>query len=138
MIVFRERSHFDLARLFSALQDIVVEIARRLHERGHLPSPDDIFFLTEAEVRAWLGGQPPPLDDVKRLVRRRRDLRRGQRTVAKRAFPPDASASAGDVLRGNGASSGVVRGKARIIREEREFDRLGPGEILVCQYTNPA
>ena len=139
VIIFRERSHFDLARLFSALQDIVAEIARRLHERGHLPSPDDIFFLTEAEVRAWLAGQPPPLDDVKRLVRCRRatyGVVNGR--WQKRAFPPDESGSAGDVLRGNGASSGVVRGKARIIREEREFDRLRPGEILVCQYTNPA
>ena len=44
----------------------------------------------------------------------------------------------GDVLRGNGASSGVIRGKARILREERDFERLRPGEILVCRYTNPA
>lgn len=137
--VFRERSHFDLARLFSALQDIVAEIARRLHERGHLPGPDDIFFLTEAEVRAWLGGQAPPLDDVKRLVRRRRatyGVISGR--WQKWAFPADKSGSAGDVLRGNGASSGVVRGMARILRDEREFARLRRGEILVCRYTNPA
>jgi rifampicin phosphotransferase len=42
------------------------------------------------------------------------------------------------VLRGNAASSGVVRGRARIIRDEREFGRLQAGEILVCRYTNPA
>jgi pyruvate,water dikinase len=32
----------------------------------------------------------------------------------------------------------VVRGRARVIRDEQEFARLQRGEILVCQYTNPA
>jgi pyruvate,water dikinase len=136
-IVFRERSHFDLARSFTALQAIVAEIARRLHERGQLPTPDDIFYLTEAEVRAWLRGEAPPRGEVKRLVRRRRatyGVVNGR--WQKRAF--QAGAALGNELRGTGASSGVVRGKARIVRDEREFGRLQAGEILVCRYTNPA
>jgi pyruvate,water dikinase len=32
----------------------------------------------------------------------------------------------------------VVRGKARVVRDESEFGRLRAGEILVCRYTNPA
>ncbi|WP_232380113.1 PEP/pyruvate-binding domain-containing protein [Polyangium fumosum] len=138
-IVFRERSHFDLARVFSAMQAIVAEIARRLHERGHLPSPDDIFYLTEAEIRAWLREGPPPFSEVKRLVQRRRatyGVVNGK--WQKRAFEVGAEGASDSELRGTGASSGVVRGRARIIRDEREFGRLKPGEILVCRYTNPA
>ncbi|AUX23272.1 pyruvate, water dikinase [Sorangium cellulosum] len=138
-IVFRERSHFDLMRSFSALQAIVAELARRLHERGHLPGPDDIFYLTDAEVRAWLRGEAPPLDEARRLVRRRRatyGVVNGR--WQKRAFQPAAGGAAGGELRGVGASSGVVRGRARIVRDEREFERLKAGEILVCRYTNPA
>ncbi|KYG03857.1 pyruvate kinase [Sorangium cellulosum] len=138
-IVFRERTHFDLVRSYSALQAIVAEIARRLVERGHLPSPDDVFYLTEGEVRAWLTGEAPPLDQVKRLVQRRRATygvvnARWQRT----AFEMGGGGAPGDELRGVGASSGVVRGKARIVRDAREFERLKAGEILVCRYTNPA
>ncbi|EYF01776.1 PEP/pyruvate-binding domain-containing protein [Chondromyces apiculatus] len=137
--VFRERSHYDLTRPISAMQAVIAEIARRLHERGHLPNPEDVFYLTEAEVRAWLGGEAPPRGEVEALVRRRRATYavvngRWQR----RAHPPDAAGTSGSELRGVGASSGVVRGKARIVREEREFARLKPGEILVCPYTNPA
>ncbi|EYF07265.1 PEP/pyruvate-binding domain-containing protein [Chondromyces apiculatus] len=137
-IIYRERSHFDLARSFSAMQAVVADIARRLHERGQLPTPDDIFYLTEAEVRAWLRGSAPPLDEVKRLVRRRRatyGVVNGR--WQKRAFQNAASAS-GNELRGTGASSGVVRGMARIVRSEHEFERLKAGEILVCRYTNPS
>ena len=138
-IVYRERSHYDLARLFTALQAIVAEIARRLHERGHLPSPDDVFYLTEAEMRAWLLGQAPPLDEVKRLVRRRRatyGVVNGR--WQKRAFKAGAGDGSKSELRGIGASSGVVRGRARIVRDASEFGRLKAGEILVCRYTNPA
>ncbi|WP_233561981.1 PEP/pyruvate-binding domain-containing protein [Sorangium cellulosum] len=137
-ILFRERSHFDVVRSFSALQAIVAELARRLHERGRLPVADDIFYLTDAEVRAWIRGEAPPLDEVKRLVRRRRatyGVVNGR--WQKRAFRAGAGGS-GSELRGSGASSGVVRGKARIVRDEREFERLKAGEILVCPYTNPA
>ncbi|WP_437321743.1 PEP/pyruvate-binding domain-containing protein [Sorangium sp. So ce385] len=138
-IAFRERTHFDLVRSYSALQAIVAEIARRLVERGHLPSSDDVFYLTEAEVRAWLTGTAPPLDEVKRLVQRRRATygvvnARWQRT----AFEMGGGGAPGDELRGVGASSGVVRGKARIVRDAGEFERLKAGEILVCRYTNPA
>ncbi|WP_438011749.1 PEP/pyruvate-binding domain-containing protein [Sorangium sp. So ce321] len=138
-IVFRERSHFDLMRAFSALQAILAEVARRLHERGRLPAPDDIFYLTEAELRAWLLGEAPPLDEAKRLVRRRRTtygVVNGR--WQKRAFQARAGGASGNELRGIGASSGVVRGRARIVRDEREFARLKAGEILVCRYTNPS
>ncbi|MBZ5710032.1 PEP/pyruvate-binding domain-containing protein [Nannocystis pusilla] len=138
-IVFRERSHFDLARLFSALQDIIAALARRLHERGHLPVPEDIFYLTRAELRSWLEGQVPSRGEVERLVRRRRA------TYAvvngrwqKWAFAAGSQGGAADVLRGVGASSGVVRGRARVICDEHGFERLRAGEILVCRYTNPA
>lgn len=139
VVVFRERSHFDLARLFTALQDIIAELARRLRERGHLPDPEDIFYITEAELRAWLTRQPPTREEIERLLRRRRA------TYAvvngrwqKWAFSSGNQAGAANVLQGVGASSGVVRGKARVIRDEHEFERLQAGEILVCRYTNPA
>ncbi|WP_437972114.1 PEP/pyruvate-binding domain-containing protein [Sorangium sp. So ce260] len=139
-IVFRERTHFDLVRSFSALQAIVAEVARRLCERGHLPGPDDVFYLTEAELRAWIQGAAPPLDEVKRLVRRRRATYGvvNARWQKKALGSSVAGGASGDELRGIGASSGVVRGKARIVRDVGEFERLKAGEILVCRYTNPA
>ena len=42
------------------------------------------------------------------------------------------------MLRGTGASSGMVSGPCRIITDPRDFVRLNPGDILVAQYTNPA
>jgi len=48
-----------------------------------------------------------------------------------------SSDGASNELRGFAASSGVVEGPARIVRSVEEIGRLQPGDILVCQVTNP-
>jgi pyruvate,water dikinase len=40
-------------------------------------------------------------------------------------------------VRGFAASAGVVEGIARIVKSVEEISRLQPGDILVCQVTNP-
>ena len=44
---------------------------------------------------------------------------------------------ASNEVRGFAASSGVVEGIARIVKSVDEIKRLQPGDILVCQVTNP-
>jgi pyruvate,water dikinase len=43
----------------------------------------------------------------------------------------------GKEVRGFAASRGVVEGTARIVKSVKEISRLQPGDILVCQITNP-
>jgi pyruvate, water dikinase len=47
------------------------------------------------------------------------------------------SGADGNEVRGFAASSGVVEGPARIVKSVDEISRLKPGDILVCQITNP-
>jgi pyruvate, water dikinase len=54
----------------------------------------------------------------------------------------DAWLAAGDgnvsnEIRGFAASNGVVEGPACVVRSVEEISRLKPGDILVCQVTNP-
>lgn len=139
-IVFRERTHFDIVRVFSALYAIAVETGRRLTDRGLLPSIDDVFYLGENDMRAWLLRKAPPVEDAHTLIKRRRATYRvvngrWQKLMFRKAVSnPDAP----NELRGTGASAGVVQARARVILDESEFGRLQPGEVLVCRYTNPA
>jgi pyruvate,water dikinase len=43
----------------------------------------------------------------------------------------------GREIKGQAASKGVVRGRARVLRDLGEAERLQPGEILVCATTAP-
>jgi rifampicin phosphotransferase len=44
----------------------------------------------------------------------------------------------GHLFTGIPASPGRYTGRVRVIRDESEFDRLQPGEVLVCPITSPA
>ncbi|WP_438008277.1 PEP/pyruvate-binding domain-containing protein [Sorangium sp. So ce321] len=134
--VFREDSHFDLTRPLSAMQTLVAELGRRLHDRGLLPTATDVFQLSEQEAKAWLLGRAPPKEEIEALLKRRRATYQVVNTRWQKQRMQGGGT--GDELRGTGASSGVVRARARLVRGEHQFDRLRPGEILVCSYTNPS
>lgn len=136
LTAFREHSHFDLTRPLSALQDIAAEWGRRLTERGVLRDPDEVFYLTHEEVRAWLLGQAPEAKEVRELVKRR--LATYQIANTRWQAERLQGTTQGGSLKGIATSPGVVRGRARIVRGERQFDLLQPAEVLVCSYTNPA
>ncbi len=42
------------------------------------------------------------------------------------------------LLRGLGASAGVVEGIARLVQSPEQFDQVTKGDVLVCKMTNPA
>jgi pyruvate,water dikinase len=50
--------------------------------------------------------------------------------------PAERLQQTGATLKGMGASRGVVRAPARVIRDLSEADRLQPGEVLVCETTS--
>lgn len=136
LTAFREHSHFDLTRPLSALQDIAAEWGRRLAARGVLGEPEDVFYLTHDEVRAWLLGEAPAPEDVRDVLARRHATYQLVNTRWQAERHEDGTRDA--ALKGIATSPGAVRGRARIVRGEHQFERLQPGEILVCPYTNPA
>jgi rifampicin phosphotransferase len=140
IIVFRERSHYDMVRVVSALQGIAAETGRRLTERGLLPNGDDVYYLVDAEARAWLRGGAPAKEEAHKLIKRRRATYRLVNARWKKHLSHEPAVQVGKTneIRGIGASSGTVRARARIILDESQFGRLQAGEVLVCRYTNPA
>jgi pyruvate,water dikinase len=134
---FRELSHFDLTRVQAALQEIAAEWGRRLVARRVLIAVDDVFYLTHAEVRQWLLGNdvPTPEEAQRFLAKRRATYQLANTRWQKERY---ASIRTGSKLKGIATSSGTATGKARIIRGEHQFERLLPGEILVCPFTTPA
>lgn len=132
---FRETSHFDITRPIGALQIVAGEVGRRLCARGVLRDPDDLFYLTSDEMRAWLTAGAPPREHVADLIQRRRAT---YEVANSRWRTRRASSSRARVLKGTAASRGVATGRARVILNEGDFHLLEPGEVLVCPYSNPA
>jgi rifampicin phosphotransferase len=135
----------------------VLALGRKLQASGALADPNDAFFLSIAELREAAGSpsrtafalvearklelansttlQPPPFLGTPP----RADLMPVEVAAVFRRFfgmgvKPSTDAA---LITGNAGSKGVVRGRARVIRELAEADRLEPGDILVCAMTAP-
>jgi phosphohistidine swiveling domain-containing protein len=110
-----------------------------LAEQGVLGDPDDVFYLTVDELDA------PPAK-AKELVAFRRERRAEYLelrvpdwwTGMPEPISPEVAEAAqvGEEITGLAGSPGVVEGRARVVLDPAE--PLEPGEILVCETTDPS
>lgn len=125
-----------------------VEMGRRLRQRGILDSERDVHFLSWQELYRLLDGNVSNLDLMKaKVAGRRRDVERRHNPEGSmpkylqrdRAVDLDSSQdeAADGALRGMATSSGVVTGRARIVRKLSEINRVQKDEILVTNSTDP-
>lgn len=150
---------------FAIVRYAALELGRRLAARGQLAATDQVFYLFEPELEDGLrtggalqalvekrrgqeafvlssrlptavgvSGPPPPLPEglppeVMRVAAAT------ARAIGEMIQQPGSDAQSG--VNGQGASPGRYTGPARIIRDEADFDRLLPGDVLVCPVPAP-
>jgi hypothetical protein len=148
--VSEERALWQLIAIGS-MRVPVLALGRKLVKMGALKQPDDVFYLTLPELRD-LADQPkasfqlvtsrraehtrweklsPPLSVGKPLVIG--DRPRVSQIVHRFFFGIEPDQDESDVIKGVGASQGVLTGRARVIRSLSESSALEAGEILVCR-----
>jgi len=141
----RETPKFLLIREFGLARAALLEAGRMFVAAGTLYQPDDLFYLTVAELQDLAANKP---QDWKALVTERRaafqrELRRRQvpRVLVSdgRAFYEGVGAltDTDQVITGSQVSAGVVEGAVHVVLDPHTA-RLAPGEILVCPGTDPA
>ncbi len=139
------------ARMGSAVR----RFGARLVREGALPDAEAIFLLYVGEIRAALRN---PTDLAKLLAERRAEQQRwtemkppetlgapapawqreartrmaGQGFLLYRETQTDPAR----MLRGVGASAGIGRGPARLVRDQADFPKFKGGDVLVCQASN--
>jgi len=139
----REHHKLLMIRTVDVLKSLILEIADDLARRRIIAQPDDIWFLTVADLRDALSGR---VDDLRVQVTERRAAF-GQHA---RKAPPRVITSDGEIPRvslsidgapqgallGSPVSAGVYEGVAHVVLDPgREI--LKPGEILVAPFTDP-
>ena len=151
----RERMRAWVTRVLGMLREVALDADRRIlrlvpdlasdwtrirQATSSVASTHAVFFLTLDEVVTALRASRT---DLAPLVRARRaELARDQgRPDPPTTFvgtPPSVQLPplGGDVLRGTGASSGVVEGDARVLYSAAEMSELLPGEILIVHTTD--
>lgn len=151
--VIEGRAHWQL-RAFGVLRIPCLALGRKLAAAGALRESDDVFYLSTAELQAAAGDGATAMQPT--VDRNRADVRRWRQLTppATLGKPLDAAAAAnpmmamlfgpqaadgGDrsLVRGIGASRGVVRGRAVVVLDLGDAERLQEGDVLVCPFTAP-
>jgi pyruvate,water dikinase len=152
LIPIRVEQVRELPIAWPVMRRAVLRIGEALVDQGVIEDPDDVFFLTKAEVLAALAGKPPStaVDVEARRATRAKQARLSPPLMVGRlnggvrrlweSFPKMVGAKpSGDALvTGTPASAGRVTGLVRVVRGPAGFDQLLPGEILVAPVTAPA
>jgi phosphohistidine swiveling domain-containing protein len=127
---------------------LALRVGARMQREGLLERADDVFYLHRGEIAPFLRGR----EDARAIAAERRAEHERQRhlrppAVIGQPLPERAPdrfegvkqvSDETDVLKGTGASAGVVRGPARVVLTSNEFDRIRPGDIIVCPSSNPS
>lgn len=142
----------------AVLRILIAEIGERLAGHEVLASPEDVFYLDLDELRTVMS-RPGETDMTTQVEERRRERERFmkvspppvlgtlppedsplvqselQRMVGPLVTPrPDGAPT---VLRGISGSRGTAIGPARVVRGPDEFNKIGPGDVLICTSTSP-
>lgn len=146
----RELARSALAASGEAVRRLLLEMGRRLTERGALDDSGGIFDLTPQEAMDALAGKTAGL---RRRVRHRRErmaewdanpapdtvIGHGRGAPPPRPDPaqPGPAATAGG-WKGVSVGGGVAEGVARVVHSPDLGSHLMPGDILVAPSTDPA
>jgi pyruvate,water dikinase len=139
---YRDFERFYNDKTMSRSGDLYRAIARRFIAKGLLTAVDDVFYLGRQEMLLADAGALSAKQIEQRVRTRRRvydkyshqeppKYIRGWQTFDDDQLDADGS------LRGIGASSGTVTGRARVCRELAEISKVERGDILVTVATDP-
>ena len=159
-------TQFYLMRCRGVVRKGLLEMGRRLAERKVLAMPEDVFFLEIGEAQEAFRGARTGLSELVRERKGRRtwaEAHPGPKSYGKPPGPPPSMKSfpqevrevtesflwmfenvglgpkekKAGVLSGLGASSGSYTGPVRLVRDESEFRKVRPFDVLVCPTTAP-
>jgi phosphohistidine swiveling domain-containing protein len=149
------------------MRSALLELGKRMAQKGHLESREDVFFLEFGEAlsgfkqgldrrdviklrkaeRVWVEAHPgprsygqAPVIPLSSFTYELRILMTGLAWTNQQqfAFRRGSEGSSLNGLKGAPASPGRYSGPARIIMNEEDFCKLRSGDVLVCPITTPA
>ena len=161
-----DREFFTLSSPIALVRYAVLEMGRRMAANSHIGEPDDALFLEFEEFkeafrhgldhrsmighrkgeRAWVDAHPgpasygespgpPPSFDV--LPPEARYVNEGALWHKELTFGQSTTQDNPGTIHGAAASAGQYTGTVRVIAGEAEFNKIRPGDVVVCPITSP-
>jgi phosphohistidine swiveling domain-containing protein len=144
-----ETHNYWIDRMAQArLRAFAMRVGARLTREGVIEQRDDVLYLRRADVPDLVRS---PVDRRSQVAERKVDHARWRTLkppakVGKTSTEEPSGRFGGErfatedeaIVRGTGASAGVVRGPARVVLGPDDFERVRPGDIIVAPSSNPS
>jgi pyruvate,water dikinase len=141
----RESPKFHIIQMMGIVRQALLSSGQELVAAGTIERPDDLFYLNIRELEELADGNE---FDWRELIAKRRAVykRELNRVQIPRLLLSDGRAffegmvtdeQGGTRLIGSPVSPGYAEGSVRVVLDPLNAD-LSPGEIMVCQGTDPA
>lgn len=150
LVSARENLRYERSRAFGIVRELFSQIGKKFSEQNILHKEEEIFYLTREEIISYIEGRSVS-QDLKALV----DVRKKENEAFSDLLPTaerittygvvysnndfyktTIPGSSSKVLKGVGCCPGIIRGKARVVKNPNEIISLN-GEILVTHSTDP-
>jgi len=137
--IYREETVFLIETLFHYGRKLIAELGNRMEKKGVLNDSSEIIYLFREELPAF-SQEESDVDRIKTLIDKRKENLKRNQLIWKQSIIQLSKASSKDdnLITGISGSNGIAEGPVRIITRVEDFKKLKQGEILVCQYTDPA
>lgn len=142
-IGYREYPKYIIVNRYYFYKQALLKEAERLVQDGILHHCEDIYYLTFEELHELVRTNTA---DYETISRRKEEFEQFEKLTPPRVITSDGEIIAGRYnrdklpegsLAGLAVSSGIVEGRARVIRTMEEAD-LEAGDILITSFTDPS
>ena len=136
----RENMRYHADFFLAHMRALALAAGAELVAAGRLGAVDDVFWLDLREVERALAGDATAVVAVaERRAAFARDAAAPPLETLADTMPttPPGVANTGSTLHGESGAPGRCRGRARLVRDPTDFDRVDAGDVLVAVYTDP-
>lgn len=140
---WREELRDYSTRYYDFVRKFTLVLARHFLDMKIINETDDIFFFSFSNMQDIIH-ERMSIDKARSVLRKNRLYYDGFRNfqnpneLGSRFTSSESSAPEnGDVLSGIPCSQGIIKGKAKVIKDIFDADRLEKGDILITKFTDP-
>jgi len=142
-IGYREFPKFSYIQRYFIYKQALLKEAAQLVKKGTLREKEDVYFLYFDELREAVKTGKVDYDSI---IKRKAEYQTYEKLTPPRVMTSDGEIITGeydkkdipvDALPGVAVSSGIIEGRARIVKKMEDAD-LEEGDILVAEYTDPS
>lgn len=140
---WREELRDLSTQMYAEVRRWTLLVAERLVARQDLATAEDIFFLTMHQILDLCQQRLSP-DAAAEIIAHERAYYASFRNFSnpnelgeRYTDSPSKPEVSGQVLSGIAGSAGQITGRARVIRDIHDADRLERGDILITRFTDP-